>query len=102
MKVLHNNIVVAPPVPIQEKDRGSLIVLLKEIQKVVCSEVIAVGPGDVDDKGREIKVEVKVGDIVFYPVECIDTAPKIKQNDVNYLVIKSQQVLCYKPSQTQE
>lgn len=99
MKVLHNNIVVTKPTPVQEQDRGNLIVLLKEPTKVVCSKVVAVGPGTVDAKGKPINVEVKAGDIVFYPAECTDSAPKIKENGIEYLVIVSQQVLCYKPSQ---
>lgn len=102
MKVLHNNIVVTKPAPVNDRDQTSLIALLKETNKVVCSTVVAVGPGTVDDKGKEIKVEVSVGDVVFYPVECIDTSPKIKDSGEEYLVIKSQQVLCFKPKANQE
>lgn len=87
------------PTPVEDQNKAHLITLLRSFDKVVCSEVVAVGPGDVTIKGKEVPMEYSVGDVVYYPTECQDTSPKFTDPEGNdYLVIHQAQVLCYKPA----
>ena len=53
------------------------------------AEVIAVGPGGVVD-GKEIKMEVKVGDQVIYSKYA---GTEVKIDDVEYIVVKQSDIL---------
>ncbi|MFC4335377.1 co-chaperone GroES [Salininema proteolyticum] len=52
--------------------------------------VLAVGPGNVDDKGNRIPVDVNVGDVVIYSKY---GGTEIKHADEEYLVLSSRDVL---------
>lgn len=56
--------VVVEPCESEEKTAGGFILLAKDQEKPQVCRVIAVGPGGVLD-GKEIKMEVKVGDKVL-------------------------------------
>lgn len=53
-------------------------------------EVLAVGPGRVDDKGQRIPMDVKVGDRVIYSKY---GGTEIKQGGEEYLVLSSRDIL---------
>ena len=53
-------------------------------------EVLAVGPGRVDDKGARIPLDVKVGDIVLYSKY---GGTEVKYNNEEYLVLSARDVL---------
>ena len=51
---------------------------------------MAVGPGGYDDKGREIKMEVKVGDKVLISKYA---GTEVKIDDVEYTILKQSDIL---------
>lgn len=65
LKPLADRVVVKPSEP-EERTKGGIIVPDTAKEKPVWGEVIAVGPGRVSDDGKQIPVEVKVGDRVLY------------------------------------
>ena len=54
------------------------------------AEVIAVGPGRVDDKGNRVPLEVAVGDIVVYAKY---SGNEIKIDQEEYLILSEKDVL---------
>ena len=56
--------VVIEPIDAEEKTASGIVLLAKDQEKPQMAQVIAVGPGGVVD-GKEIKMEVKVGDKVL-------------------------------------
>lgn len=98
IKPLSDKIVVELPTTIEDETKGHLIQLLKRHDHVARSKVVAVGPGKVLDNGKEVPMLYEAGDEVYYPAECEKTAPRIKHDDKEYLVIIMDQVLCYKPA----
>ena len=56
--------VVIEPIDAEEKTASGIVLLTKDQEKPQMAQVIAVGPGGVVD-GKEIKMEVKVGDKVL-------------------------------------
>ncbi len=65
LKPLADRIVVRPS-KAEEKTKGGIIVPDTAKEKPVWGEVIAAGPGRVSDDGKQIPMEVKVGDRVLY------------------------------------
>ena len=53
-------------------------------------EVVAVGPGRVDDKGNRVPVDVAVGDLVIYSKY---GGTEVKYNGEDYLILSSRDVL---------
>ena len=53
-------------------------------------EVIAVGPGRVDDKGNRIPVDVKVGDVVIYSRY---GGTEVKYDGEEYLILSARDIL---------
>jgi chaperonin GroES len=64
MKPLADRVVVKPA-PAEEKTKGGIIVPDTAKEKPVWGEVVAVGPGRVED-GKVITMEVKTGDKILY------------------------------------
>lgn len=64
MKPLADRVVVKPA-PAEEKTKGGIIVPDTAKEKPVWGEVVAVGPGRVED-GKIITMEVKTGDKILY------------------------------------
>ena len=54
-------------------------------------EVIAAGPGRVDENGKRIPMEVKVGDRILYAKY---TGQEIKVENEEYIVLKETDLLC--------
>ncbi|HEY4612197.1 MAG TPA: co-chaperone GroES [Bacteroidota bacterium] len=65
LKPLADRVVVRPS-KAEEKTKGGIIVPDTAKEKPVWGEVIAVGPGRVSDDGKQIPMEIKVGDSVLY------------------------------------
>ena len=58
--------VLVKPAPKEEKTASGLYISSGAQEKPQRGEVIAVGPGKLDDKGEHMPLDVKVGDEVFY------------------------------------
>ena len=65
LKPLADRVVVRPS-KAEEKTKGGIIVPDTAKEKPVWGEVIAAGPGRISDDGKQIPMEVKVGDRVLY------------------------------------
>jgi chaperonin GroES len=65
MKPLADRVVIKPSIA-DEKTKGGIILPDTAKEKPVIGEVVAVGPGKVSDDGKQIPLEVKVGDKVLY------------------------------------
>ena len=65
LKPLSDRVVVRPA-QAEEKTKGGIIVPDTAKEKPVWGEVVAVGPGRVNDEGKTIPLELKAGDKVLY------------------------------------
>lgn len=65
IKPLEDRIVIRQ-VEVEQTTASGLVIPDTAKEKPQEGEVIAVGPGRVDDKGNRIPVDVKVGDVVIY------------------------------------
>ena len=50
----------------QEQKKGSIIIPDTAKEKPVQGEVVAIGPGKLNDDGKKVPLEVKIGDRVLY------------------------------------
>ncbi len=53
-------------------------------------EVVAIGPGRIDDNGNRVPLDVKVGDIVIYSRY---GRTEVKNDGVEYLVLSARDIL---------
>ena len=73
----------------EETTKSGIVVPGQSKEKPQQAEVIAVGPGGVVD-GKEIKMEVKVGDQVIYS-KYAGTEVKIEEEE--YIIVKQNDIL---------
>ena len=89
IKPLEDRIVVRPSAAEQVTASG-LVIPDTAQEKPQEAEVIAVGPGRVDDKGVRIPVDVSVGDMVIFSKY---GGTELKNNNEEYLVLSARDVL---------
>jgi chaperonin GroES len=89
IKPLEDRIVVRPMAAEQVTSSG-LVIPDTAQEKPQEAEVIAVGPGRVDDKGTRIPVDVAVGDIVIFSKY---GGTELKYGGEEYLVLSARDVL---------
>jgi chaperonin GroES len=58
--------VIIKPSEAEEKTKGGIILPDTAKEKPIEGTVVAVGPGKVSEDGKQVKLEVKVGDKVLY------------------------------------
>lgn len=92
-EVLSDFILVIEPSTVTQSASGMVIAVSTEA--TLKTTVIGVGPGDVDEKGKPLTVEVEPGDTVYIPKEVVKTAPKTKINGVSCMFIKQPQILVW-------
>ena len=73
----------------EETTKSGIILSTANKEKPVISEVVAVGPGGVVD-GKEIKMEVKVGDKVIYSKYA---GTEVKLEDEKFIIVKQNDIL---------
>ena len=90
LKPLGDRLIVEP---IEQEDTTSGGILIPETAKEKPQEgrVLAAGPGKLDDSGKRVKMEVKVGDRVLY-ARYAGTEIKIEENK-KVLVLKESDIL---------
>ncbi len=81
--------VVLKQLEAEEKTKGGIILPESGKEKPQQAEVVAVGPGGVVD-GKEIKMEVKVGDQVIYSKYA---GTDVKLDDEEYIIVKQNDIL---------
>jgi chaperonin GroES len=74
----------------EEVTKGGIILPGSAKEKPQVAEVVAVGPGGFDDKGREIKMEVKVGDKVLISKYA---GTEVKIDDQEYTILRQSDIL---------
>ena len=89
IKPLEDRIVVRPMAAEQVTSSG-LVIPDTAQEKPQEAEVIAVGPGRVDDKGTRIPVDVSVGDMVIFSKY---GGTELKYNGEEYLVLSARDAL---------
>jgi chaperonin GroES len=89
IKPLEDRIVVRP-VEAEQVTASGLVIPDTAKEKPQEAEVIAVGPGRVDDKGVRIPVDVAVGDKVIFSKY---GGTELKFNGEEYLVLSARYVL---------
>ena len=89
IKPLEDRIVVRPSAAEQVTASG-LVIPDTAQERPQEAEVIAVGPGRVDDKGTRIPVDVSVGDMVIFSKY---GGTELKYNNEEYLVLSARDVL---------
>jgi chaperonin GroES len=70
--------------------KGGIILPDAAKEKPRQGKVVAVGPGKVDEKGRKVPVDVKVGDEVLFSSY---SGTEYKAGDVDYLILSEDDVL---------
>jgi chaperonin GroES len=82
--------VLIKPMPREEVTKGGIVLPDTVKEKPQDGEVVAVGPGRVDDKGARIPMEVKKGDRVIY-AKYAGTEIKIDTED--YIILRESDIL---------
>ena len=73
----------------EETTKSGIVLPGQNKEKPQQAEVIAVGPGGVVD-GKEIKMEVKVGDQVIYSKYA---GTEVKMDGTDYIIVKQEDIL---------
>lgn len=73
----------------EETTKSGILLSAAAKEKPQEAEVVAVGPGKVED-GKEIKMEVKVGDIVLFSKY---SGNEIKYEGTEYIILKQDELL---------
>ena len=88
MKPLGDRVVIKN-MEAEETTKGGIILTAAAKEKPLMAEVIAVGPGGLVD-GKEIKMEVKVGEKVIYSKYA---GTEVKMDGVDYIIVKQSDIL---------
>jgi chaperonin GroES len=89
VKPLHDRILVKR-VEAEEKVKGGIIIPDTAKEKPLEGKVVAVGTGRLDDNGKRIPLEVKVGDRVLIGKYA---GTEIKIEDVEHVIVREEEVL---------
>ena len=87
---LGDRLVIKPLVQEEVLESG-LVIPDTAKEKPQQGEILAAGPGRLDDNGKRIAMEVKVGDIVLYAKY---SGQEIKIDREEYIVLAEKDVLC--------
>jgi chaperonin GroES len=81
--------VIIKAVEKEEKSKGGIIMPDTAKEKPLEGEIIAVGPGKLDDDGKRLPMDVKVGDRVIYSKY---SGTEIKFEGEEYLILRESDV----------
>ena len=82
--------VVAKRIETTEEVRGGIIIPDTAKEKPQEAEVVAVGPGKLDDKGKRVPVDVKAGDRVLIGKY---SGSEIKLGDEDLVILREDEIL---------
>ncbi|HEY5475385.1 MAG TPA: co-chaperone GroES [Tepidiformaceae bacterium] len=82
--------IVITPLKLDEVTASGLVIPDTAKEKPQQGEVVAVGPGHLDDNGKRIPVDVSVGDRILYAKY---TGTEIKLDGEDYIVLNEREVL---------
>ncbi|MBI5645844.1 MAG: co-chaperone GroES [Ignavibacteriae bacterium] len=81
--------VVVRPLEAEEKTAGGLYIPDTAKEKPMQGEIMAVGPGKVGDDGKNIAMEVKVGDKVLYGKY---SGTEVRIDSEDYLIMRESDI----------
>jgi len=84
--------ILVKPMPEEAKSAGGILLPDSAKERPQSGEVIAVGPGKIDN-GERIAMEIQVGDVVIYSKY---GGTEIKVDGEEYLILKESDVLAVK------
>lgn len=82
--------IVVEPLEAEEKTKGGIILPDTAKEKPQKGKVVAVGKGRVDEDGKTIPMEVKVGDKVLYGKYA---GTEITLDDKEYIILREEDIL---------
>jgi len=82
--------VLVKPVEQKELKKGGIIIPDTAKEKPQEGEVIAVGPGKIDEGGKKIPMDVKAGDKILYGKY---SGTEIKIDEIEYLIMHQDDIL---------
>lgn len=82
--------IVVKPLEAAETVKGGIIIPDSAKEKPQEAEVIAVGPGKLDDSGKRLPMDVKVGDKILHSKYGGD---EFKLDDVEYKILSQDDVM---------
>ena len=82
--------VLVEPSKEEEVKKGGIIIPDSAKEKPTTGKVIAIGTGKVDDDGKKIPFNVKVGDKVLMPKY---GGTEVKMNDKDYQIMREDDIL---------
>jgi chaperonin GroES len=87
--------VVVKQIKLEEVRASGLVIPDTAREKPQVGEVIAVGPGRLDEDGKRIPMDLKVGDRVIYAKYSGQEVPKglFGSDEEEYLILKEQDIL---------
>jgi len=91
LKPLHDRVLVKP-LEKEEVTKGGIVLPDTAKEKPQKGEVIAVGPGKMDDDGETIPMSVKPGDLVIY-AKYAGTEIEIEGEEKKWLILKETDIL---------
>ncbi len=86
--------VVVKPLPKEEMTKSGIILPDTAKEKPQEGEVVAAGTGRIDDSGKRIALEVKVGDKVIYAKYA---GTEIKLDGDEYIILRESDILAKRP-----
>ena len=89
LKPLGNRVVVEP-LEQEEITAGGIVLPETAKEKPQKGTIVAVGPGDRDDDGKRIALDVKVGDVVLYAKY---SGTEIKVDGKKVLILRESDIL---------
>ena len=89
IKPLEDRVLVAP-LEAEQTTKSGLVIPDTAKEKPQEGEILAVGPGRIDDKGNRVPGDVKVGDTVLYSKY---GGTEVKYAGEEYLVLSARDVL---------
>ena len=92
-KPLGNRVVVEPLEGDEQVSAGGIYIPDTAKEKPQEGTVVAVGPGRVTDDGKNVPMELKVGDVVIYSKYA---GTEYKQGETEYLVLREDDILIKK------
>ena len=90
IKPLADRVIVQPSDTAESKSTGGIIIPDTAKEKPQEGKIVAVGPGRVDDDGKLIKMNVKVGDKVLYSKY---GGTELKYDGKEYLIMSESDIL---------
>ena len=89
-KPLGNRVVIEPNESDEQMSAGGIYIPDTAKEKPQEGTVVAVGPGRVTDDGKNVPMELKVGDVVIYSKYA---GTEYKQGETEYLVLREDDIL---------